>query len=532
MPGSASPQNVDSTKRVLVAFHVHDGEGKDTPTGSDLRLEEFKLTLQEKEALQTLHLKCFVNPLLSPSQPNEHELPQQKLTSEEEKVHSQDKALGTFLRKGRALAHEFRILLQRLDDLEILADNDKTATDKYKLLLNEYRSTLMKVFENHLQSSLKSAPPKPDKKPPPAWKNVLRYVSYGFLLVIGMVMDGIGSFLGGQELISLIPGISGPLGMTLGIVFSLINSALFYSFEAAMLKQMVGLDSLDEISKKLDMDQDQIQRSGKINELLLNPGSDQLDPQTYTAYAALAEQVHKTIAAKKHLQHQDLPEKTSRKIFRHAVTLVGALMVCGYGYFMVNSLLVFLAPAILGTPLGWTFIGIGIFTMLAYYLSMRGKAMVNMLNPASKKFKEVKQQYLQFEEKPKPEFKKTYDAKAKVFRLEKTCEEQQRELAAVKQTALKQQQEIERLKNPMRVFEAIAEPRKNSSSPQSTSLSAEERSLTNRKILGDSVRRLSLPALSFTSPSPTTSSRPQTTLATPTPPPPSMPEGSMHKLPG
>jgi hypothetical protein len=301
-----------------------------------------------------------------------------------------------------AFNRELTKLIQIEDTLEEHAD---------KLLLKKYKVAIIKAFETQLEQLTQQVPTEEEKKQDSLLKRFLRRLGYGFLLTFGLIMDGIGSFLGGQELIYLIPGVTGPIALIVGIAFSLINSALFYSFEAGMLKQAMGLDSMDEIGSQLELDEDEIVHTRKINELMLGKATDKLDKPTYSVYARLADTLNKSVLGKKQFQQPELPEKTSHKILRHIITGVGAVMVAGYSYFMANSLLVFAAPALIGTPLGWIFIGLGVATMLAYYLSMRGKAMVNMLNPSMQKFKDVKVQFDQFQPKTEAEFKLAYDTK-------------------------------------------------------------------------------------------------------------------------
>ncbi len=337
------------------------------------------------------------------------------------KLHS-----GLTLPEGQALS-----LIQELaDELERLNKIDTTLAEESqdKLLINQYRLAIIKAFDEHLRLSTPQKPSAPNPPPIPWWKQTLHYLSYGVLLVVGMVMDGIGSFLGGQELINLIPSIAGPVGMIIGISFSLINAALFYSFEAAMLRQMMGLESMDEIGEQLEMDEEQIVRTKAINDFMMNHAKDSVEQETYYTYAHLAAVINKTIQAKTHFHREELPEKRSHKMLRHAVTLIGGIMVTGSSYFMANSLLLFAAPALVGTPIGWVLLSIGVITMLAYFLSMRGKAMVSMFNPASKKFKDAKAQYEQFLPKSEAVFRQVYKDKLELLTLRAENRELRRQL--------------------------------------------------------------------------------------------------------
>lgn len=398
---------------------AHYDEQQEKRTFLQLR-QTLKHLKNENESLQkNLNKQAPDNSRASPARvqlavieeepPPELTFPEIQLTPDErKKLQLINEKHGSPLHFPKSQGHELISALEQ--ELKSLSALEEKLTDNHdKHHIKKYKLAIITAFAQHLQTLSPSASKPPEPKPPLSWP-FLRRIGYGVLLTIGLIMDGIGSFLGGQELISLIPGVSGSLALTVGIVFSLINSALFYSFEAGLLKQALGLNSLDKLGSLLALDEDAIHHTNQINQLMLSKDLAQLDEKTHAVYASFTDSLNQNIQNnKKHYAPKELTEKKSNKMLRHFVTAVGALMVAGYSYFMANSLLVFAVPPLVGTPVGWALIALGIATMLAYYLSMRGKAMVNMLNPAIQKFQEVKVKAEKFEIKHKNDFQLAYE---------------------------------------------------------------------------------------------------------------------------
>lgn len=298
-------------------------------------------------------------------------------------------------------------------------ENTMTASDD-KLVIKKYKLDLIKAFENHLLNLAHILPEDDKNEIDTPCMYYSRRIAYGILLSICLVMDGIGSFLGGQELIMLIPNVSNPMVIGIGFVFSLINSALYYSFDAAMLKQSMGLDSIDDASLHLTLDEEEIERINHINHLMRHQIASFIDKNHYSSFSKLTSIFNQNIIDKNQVLHKNISESAFYKTLRHIVTGLGAIMTAGFNYFMANALLTYAAPALVGTPIGWALISLGVGAMVIAYLATRSETMVNMLNPAIQKFKEVKNIFNQFEPLSEQDFKNAYEdchEKSKVTQL-------------------------------------------------------------------------------------------------------------------
>ena len=329
-----------------------------------------------------------------------------------------EKDLGLHFPEGNALnLLSLKIELERL----ILLELTSLKAEK-KLLIKKYKLALIQAFENYLEIKLKRSPLLTEQSVDSPIIYYLRRLGFGFLLIFGLLMDGIGSLLGGQELISQIPNISNPIMIVVGIAFSLVNSILYYYFEAVFLKQAMGIEEINEAGAHLEVDEAALERTKNVNLLMQDLASMPLDKFSFEQYAEVASCFNEDLRLKASTYSKEPPEKLSHKIFRHTITVLGAIMTAGNSYFMATSLLSFAAASFLGTPLGWIFIGVGIAAMLSTFLLMRGKAMINMLDPEIQKFKEVKGKFEKFENKEKNDFIKKYEEKptlAQVPRLKK-----------------------------------------------------------------------------------------------------------------
>ncbi|HSW71210.1 MAG TPA: hypothetical protein VLH77_04450 [Gammaproteobacteria bacterium] len=294
---------------------------------------------------------------------------------------------GDSLNTLKALDQELETLKEIENKMEHNAD---------KLLIKQYQLAIIRAFEDHLYQLSRENPP-PQKPPESRFKRSCRRLGYGVLLTTGLILEGLSSIVGGHELIYFIPGIGPAIGIGLEITLSLLNVALYYYLENSEHKTAMGLDSTDKLSELLDLDREHISRATKINELMVNPASVRLNQESYACYAHFAETINTTIQIKK-------PKpKPFHKFMKYFLPVSSAVLM------IINSSLIFAIPPLLSTPLGWGLVCVGALALLSYHLVLRGKAIVNSLNPSAQKFQEVKEQYEQFRPKIKKDFQRAYE---------------------------------------------------------------------------------------------------------------------------
>lgn len=275
------------------------------------------------------------------------------------------------------------------------------------LVIEKYKLLLMKSIQTYIEQFQFNKKVEEKKQVVASRWYRLRLIGYALLTACGMVMDGIGSFIGGQELLAL-TGLANPVVLGLGILFTVINCALFYSFEAGMLKNALGINNMDKTSEALlKAHADQINSVKAINQIFFDINSASLmakrmDATSFQSVKGIIKKYNEEIVAKKtKLKYKENP---ALKFISGCVTFLGGLMVTGGGYFMATSLLSIVAASLLGTPVGWTIIGIAIVSSLAFYASMRAMGMFGMMNPILIKFKQIEATLKRFPVKEQQDF--------------------------------------------------------------------------------------------------------------------------------
>jgi hypothetical protein len=269
-----------------------------------------------------------------------------------------------------------------------------------QLVIKKYKLALLKAFEAHLKKMALPNSVEPQKKKTSAVKYWGSRIVFSVLLFTGLTMDGIASFLGVQQILSLVSVFSSAFSLALGIIFCLINTALFYSFEAGLLKKALGIESVNTTTQHYDLDDEEIEATKHINKMMMaHPRS-----SFSSAFATIVTSFNKNIIAKNANFQEPPSEKGYHLAFRHAITAIGAIMQISSGYFLAASLLAFVAPALIGTPIGWAIVGFGMLTYLAFFLAMRGQAVSHMFNPAKEKFDMITTKLDSFEAKSEQDF--------------------------------------------------------------------------------------------------------------------------------
>ena len=276
------------------------------------------------------------------------------------------------------------------NDLCTIEKNNSIKDIHEKLLLRNYKLAIIEATLDRLKKFKAAENEIEDKKQKQSsrLKRTLVMIGFRLLALSGMALDAAGSYLGIEQILLFFPFISDPVSITIAIALTAINSALFYSFEVKMLKSALDINTISEANSLLTCDDKEINKTNHINRLLLDSAK-KMHPTDYKSISELTHCFNMNVTNKKSHYEKDYPEKKSHKFLRHSITALGAIMVTGGGLFLSKSLLASLGFSLTLMPVvGWSIIGFAMLTSLVFYLSMRGKAMVNMQNPAVQKFKE------------------------------------------------------------------------------------------------------------------------------------------------
>jgi len=294
-------------------------------------------------------------------------------------------------------------IFRQLNHLENSVQNSE-----YKLIIAEYKLLIMENFYNRINPSESLRLQLTNKHAlTPLTHYKLRKALYTAILFFGLAQDGIGTFVYSQTVLKLIPGIGLPTTLFFCSVFSILNAILFYSFEGTMLKNAMKVKKLGKESKTfLNLFDEEIDLVQRINASLSDVNNIRnMSSTTYGNNCHLALVFNQDLENTKYLLNQ-YKEQPHKKIFRWGVTAFGAMMMTGYAYFLSSTLLATLSATVAASPLGWLIIGVAVCSSLAYYFSMRAKAMVSLVNPEMHQCNQIKNRLLSFIPKLPEDFEK------------------------------------------------------------------------------------------------------------------------------
>lgn len=293
--------------------------------------------------------------------------------------------------------------------LDIETDDNQKRKNRYDIMYAVYQELCS--LEKHKAGLIST-----EFKKKPSWSEKmmagLKWVGFGLAVFFSMVIGSIGVYIGSREILTTIPQITNPVSIAISAFLVVIESILFLSFEAQLIKEMMGVNKLDE-KHPYSWDEKELELTEKINKkinLLTEYSENRENLKIILPFLGIIGLFNNRILTSQKKYKQEYKEPSRQKIFRIAVTILGAVLEIVGGYFVMNSILLGLSAALIGTPLGWVITGIGISTFLLMFLSTRGKGMVNLMNPALKKFNLLKEKMKGFTPINKilvPNFEKT-----------------------------------------------------------------------------------------------------------------------------
>ncbi len=230
------------------------------------------------------------------------------------------------------------------------------------------------------------------------------YFFYNSLLITSLFKHSLSSFLFGITLLELIPGISHMQSMLISIIYTFLDSIIFYAIEISYLKKALNIqDDYDAICELMDTYILQLKLVKAINQELASGNSTLFSKEEYHAYLECVVLLNNDIIQKfsKINEHQD---STLKCIIKNLIILIGAISKIAGSYFIAKSLLLTFAASLVGTPFGILFIATIIFGGVGFFYALGEHSISKLINPEMESFNKLKRNYIGFEnDRPKHE---------------------------------------------------------------------------------------------------------------------------------
>jgi hypothetical protein len=275
----------------------------------------------------------------------------------------------------------------------------KSLTTNQKTMLEEYRLALMEAMHKHLSQYVWKAGSTQNKKVSKK-SRILKSIQVVLLFifsVIKLLQTVITEFIGFKSLLLFfIPTLASPLLLGIALSMTVVSVILFFAMQASMFRDKFGISLARNLKRRFEIYNDEVRTTQKLNEMLGNLNTHHITRQEYKECAALTVKFNRYIAVKKQ-KFSTYKEHPAKKAFRYGVLGFGAIMMIAGSYFGAVALLMAIASALVGTPVGWIIVGLLVATSLAFYFSGRDDAMTYLLNPIKKQFDKVNKRIKRFE---------------------------------------------------------------------------------------------------------------------------------------
>lgn len=289
-------------------------------------------------------------------------------------------------------------VVNTLERINLLLTNNELV-DKKKIFLENFKLAVLKGVDKYLDDlnyCQHRIEPVVETKPSGWW----HWLKVGFLslfALIGLTESSVMTFLGATVLLtSLFPAIPFAAMITIAALFTAINGIQFIAFEVGILKNMFGVSSNAVAKKMIEAHEQQIDVTGQINHRLADVNVlYRMTKEQFLQFKKIAVKCNQDVDLKR-VTYFEYKEHPAKKALRLTFTGFGALMAIVGSYFGATMFLTTMAPAMLGTPLGWIIIGGLVVSSVVFYLAMQGKGMKDMFNPWMKLFDHVKEKVKAF----------------------------------------------------------------------------------------------------------------------------------------
>ena len=247
---------------------------------------------------------------------------------------------------------------------------------KKKLIIEEYKLAILQAITNSLNEQQMIS--KRKKK-----KSIFKKSFANAFSFLTPIFTGIGGFTGFKGLLSLIPGISNPVVLVLGICVGVIEAALSISSDVRDVRKNLGVSPL-QATPLLRVYTKQLEATQKIHDSLLSSRCvNRLNVREYETYKKTVDILNTDIKEKNAVLSKKHKESPIRKGFKWLIGGVEAILFTGSGYFMAQGILGLCASTLLATPVGWAIGGAAAFFSLSSFNYLRRKNLSKVVDHIS-----------------------------------------------------------------------------------------------------------------------------------------------------
>lgn len=213
-------------------------------------------------------------------------------------------------------------------------------------------------------------------------------ILYYFLVTFGLIEQCAGSFVFGSTLFGLIPGLSQFSLIAVSLIYTLLDSLLFYSFEISFLKEALGIQlNHSDLSSIIQIYKEQLYYVELIN---IHINALKRNGNLNSSELINTLQILNDDLIKKCEQMQEYKISNIRQTIQYGVLTFGVLSNIAESYFLAHSFLLLLSPAIGFAGIGYLLIAITIIANLGFFYAMGANAVVKIMHPELDEYKALK----------------------------------------------------------------------------------------------------------------------------------------------
>ncbi|MBP7400112.1 MAG: hypothetical protein KA954_11030 [Chitinophagales bacterium] len=223
---------------------------------------------------------------------------------------------------------------------------------------------------------------------------ICKWGVYYLLTILGIIKNAARNYIFITTLLVLFPSLTQIVTLVASLLYILFDTVVFSGFEHALLKNVLGIPAnYTELELIFSIYAEQLFHMKKLFRLLL----------IYENLAGSSSAIqYRDIC---NLFYQDLNQKISQlnteyTRFRIALIILmvafGAISSIAGSYFMMSIILKTFAAGLIGTPLGWAIVFLGILTDLGFYYVMGASGMMRLINGDIEKSRDIKQKFNAF----------------------------------------------------------------------------------------------------------------------------------------
>lgn len=223
---------------------------------------------------------------------------------------------------------------------------------------------------------------------------ICKWGIYYLLTLLGIVKNVARNYIFITTLLALFPSLMLITTTVIPVLYILFDTVVFTGFEHALLKKVLGIPKVHTETELLfSVYAEQLFHMKKITRLLLI-----YENRTGSLAAAKYRNIYS-------LFYQDFNQKFSQlsteyTSFRKGLIILmvtfGAISSIAGSYFMMSTILKTFSAALIGTPLGWSIIFLGILTDLGFYYVMGASGMMRLINSDIEQSRNIKEKWSSF----------------------------------------------------------------------------------------------------------------------------------------